>query len=122
MEFHLEFEMLGLPLTMNALLKKKATRLKKRERTKWLRDVLYATSGKRPTEPLKKARLQLTRYSSRCPDPDGLVASFKFVVDALVQLRILSDDNYNVIGMPDYRWEKCPPKQGKVHIIIDAIA
>ena len=45
-------------------------------------------------------------YSSKPPDSDGLVISFKHVLDALILADVIIDDNYMVIGMPDYKWQK----------------
>ena len=61
-----------------------------------------------PTEPYSKARVVLTRLSSRQADYDNVVASFKVVVDALVKNSILADDGPDnfVNGHPDYQWEK----------------
>jgi len=74
-----------------------------------------------PPVPLRRAKLTLIRYSSRCPDHDGLVSSFKTVIDALVKNRVLEDDSYEHIGMPEYRWEKAPPKAGRIEVFVEEL-
>lgn len=54
--------------------------------------------GKLPAEPLKKARLTITRHAYRSLDYDGLVGSLKPIVDALVAVGVLSDDSWKVTG------------------------
>lgn len=75
----------------------------------------------RPTEPLKRARLTLTRFSSRRPDFDGLVGSFKSPLDALVKLGVLADDAHEVIGVPEYLHEHIGACRGKIKIIVEGI-
>lgn len=117
--YYLEIELDGLPKRYNELARKAGFKQKMGERRKWVGAIGRATFGKRPKKPLEKARVKCIRFSSVCPDYDGLVSSFKFVIDALVELGILVDDNMQVIGMPEFVWEKAPPKKGKIKIIVD---
>lgn len=73
---------------------------------KWDEIVYFWSAGNRPKKPLKTAHVKLTRYSARRMDFDNLVASFKSVVDSLVTNEILEDDNWDVIGMPEFHWFK----------------
>lgn len=66
-----------------------------------------------------KAQLTLTRYSAREPDFDGLVGSFKCVIDGLVRLGVLEDDTPKVIGQPIYYWEKTKRGEGKIKVRIE---
>jgi Holliday junction resolvase RusA-like endonuclease len=75
-----------------------------------------------PDRPLEKAEVTLIRYSSRSPDYDGLVHSFKPVVDALKKCLIIKDDNMQVIGRPEYQWIKASPKEGRIEIIVREIS
>ena len=90
------------------------------ESKKWVsligREIFVHT---KPKEPLKSAMLTLTRHSSVAPDYDGLVQSFKPVVDALKKLGIISDDSMKVIGKPTYGWEKAKPKEGFITITVE---
>jgi hypothetical protein len=91
-------------------------RVRYEEAKKWKADVAAITMGKRPPKPLKRARLILTRFSSRSPDPDGCVSGFKAIIDGLVQCGILENDRYENIGMPHYLWKKCPKEQGRIRV------
>lgn len=96
-----------------------------RESQRWHKRVLGRMLLERkspPPAPLKRAQLTLIRHSSRAPDYDGLVHSFKPVVDALKKCLVISDDNMGVIGRPDYKWEKAGQKAGKIEIRVLEIA
>ena len=101
------------------LMKKSAIRIKQGERRLWEREIHYRTLNQRPNHPLEKAVVTCVRHSSRCPDYDGLVGSFKFVIDALKTCKIIKDDNMKVIGMPNFYWEYAPEKQGFIEICIE---
>jgi Holliday junction resolvase RusA-like endonuclease len=90
-----------------------------RETRKWqgmVRTMMLMTSQKKPEKPLVKAKLRLTRFSSVEPDFDGLVQSFKPVVDALTYVGIIKDDKPSIIGQPIYKWKKVAPKKGAIRI------
>lgn len=72
-----------------------------------------------PKAPLEKAEIRLTRFSSSPPDFDGLVQSFKVVLDALKKLKVIKDDRMDVIGVPTYKWERVKPKQGYITIYVE---
>jgi hypothetical protein len=120
MNYILEFEIHELPKPINAQTsfhwRKKGQIVKE-----WHKKVHYACLYHRPKFPLVRAQLRLTRFSSRCPDYDGLVSSWKHVIDGLVICGILSDDTMDVIGMPVFLWEKYKPKQGKIHVRVEEI-
>lgn len=84
-----------------------------KESVKW-RGLVGAECYKAEINDLKldRAVLTLTRHSSKAPDSDGIVSGFKVVIDALVKYGVLTDDNYKVIGMPNYKWEYAPKKLG----------
>jgi hypothetical protein len=63
-----------------------------------------------PPEPLKKARIKITRHSHRTLDYDGLVGSMKPVVDALVSAGVIADDSWNVTGQWNV-WQEFRPKK-----------
>ena len=121
-KYILEFELLGLPKMTNPS-GSKSTHWRgiKKERDHWIAMVAAIAKPKRPPAPLEKAKLTLTRYSSVCPDPDGLTSGFKAVVDSLVKSGILQNDKMKNIGFPDYRWEKAPPGAGRVKIRVEEI-
>lgn len=107
-----EFQIFGLPKTVNAI-GRKHWGAKHTEATKW-RKLIAEKCALHHILNLKltKAILTLTRHSSKAPDYDGLVSSFKQVIDPLVRCGVIIDDNYTVIGAPTYHWVKRPNKQG----------
>lgn len=116
MPYSLKIDLEGLPKTVNAI-GRKHWAVKAKDIQTWKMDVLVATMGLRPEKPLKRAHVRLTRFSSTCPDFDGLVSSFKCVLDALIDAKILEDDSYDHIGAPEYSWEKAP--RGKGHVCVE---
>lgn len=103
---------MGLPKLINAIGRKHWS-FKQKESVLWRRLVHEQCLIAKITDlRLNSAALTLTRHSSRAPDSDGLVSSFKVVIDALVKCGVLKDDNFEVIGMPEYHWVKRPTKQG----------
>lgn len=114
-KYVLEFALQGLPKMTNTNAKTH-WRVQLGEARKWKRAVALATLPFKPAQPLISAALTLTRVSSHPPDADGLVSSFKHVIDGLVKVSILEDDKMNNIGIPDYRWIKGPRNKG--HILI----
>jgi hypothetical protein len=111
-----EFEEMRLPSTTNAMARMHwATKLK--ERNSWNNVVMFwALKLGIPPSPLVKAKLTLTRCSSIEPDFDGLVSSFKFVIDSLITNAIIVNDRRANIGIPEYVWEKAPQKKGKIKV------
>jgi len=112
----------GLPKTPNELMKRNVIFLKRSERKKWAYYIgIRINKPSRPKEPLKKAKVSCVRYSPRCPDYEGLVGSFKFVIDALVYWEILKDDSMKIIGVPDFKWELCKANEARIKITIESI-
>lgn len=118
MKYTLEFEINGLPKTTNAYKRQHWTH-KWEESKKWKALVAFETHGRRPAIPLFRAKLTLTRSSSSSPDSDGLVSSFKHVIDGLVYAKIISNDKYENIGMPEYKWEKSKRGKGKIKVKVE---
>lgn len=83
--------------------------------------IQMALSAGIPQKPLEKAKVILTRHtsiSSSQMDADNLAISFKPIMDGLVEAGVLIDDNMDVIGQPEVRMEKAPPKKGFVTVEI----
>ncbi len=100
-----EFEIDRAPEMINAIGRKHWS-VKHKERIIWQRLVNEMCNFHRICGlNLKTAHLTLTRLTCKAPDSDGLVSGFKVVIDSLVKAGVLIDDNYKVIGMPDYKWE-----------------
>lgn len=120
MSYTLDFEINDLPLPTNQQMSMHWT--KKGAYVKhWHRMVSLLVGSKKPTKPLPKAVLTLTRFSSSEPDFDGLVSSFKPVIDALIVCGVLVNDKPSNIGQSKYLWEKAKPKQGKIKIKVEEV-
>lgn len=89
-------------------------------RQKWVGHVRNAVlEAGRPAEPMTKARVTITRFSSSEPDSDNLYFGAKFLLDGLVAARVIADDKPSVIGMPVCAWEYAPRGQGRVRIVVE---
>lgn len=118
MKFKLSFEIKSLPRMTNTM--RVHWRVKQKEALKWKGLVAsYLPFDIKPTQPLASAALTLTRCSARQPDADGLVSSFKHVIDGLVGSGILVDDGPKVIGFPSYKWEYASPGKGKIRVEVE---
>ncbi len=118
--YYLSLTLIGLPKRFNQG-QGAHWSVRHRESQKWHKRLMGKMILSRispPARPLAKAHVTLIRYSSRAPDYDGLVQSFKPVMDALKKCLIISDDNMKVIGRPDYRWECAKQNEGKIEIIV----
>jgi len=117
--YHVKINISGLPKSTNQLLRRHWS-LATKEKNIWFTSVgLTIPKHKRPTKPLKKAKLKFIRHSSTCPDYDGLVSSFKWVCDALTYHRIIENDKMENIGMPDFEWVKAPRGSGFITVEIN---
>lgn len=87
----------------------------------WHGLVALSVGARKPSAPLERAKLTLRRFSSVEPDFDGLVSSFKPVVDGLIACGVLADDKVSNVGQPEYRWEKCKPRNGCITVRVEAV-
>lgn len=119
MPYRLEFTLDALPSTTNSMgrahwaVKAKEARVWK-ARVGWI-----AKKVGLPAAPLKKARLTLIRHSAVSPDSDGLVSSFKHIIDGLVDVGVLENDKVVNIGMPHYVWQKAPRGYGSITVVVE---
>ena len=115
----MEIEINGLPRMTNNQWTN--WRVRAADVRKWKELVYFHAMRHRPDEPLTKARLTLTRFSLMRPDYDGLVSGFKCIIDGLILSKIIIDDNHDVIGIPEYKWEKIGHRKGKIAIKVESI-
>lgn len=115
--YELYFEIPALPKPTNRLNSLHWT-VKGKLVKEWHEWVRLSVGIKRPTTPLVRAALTCIRYSSVCPDYDGLVSSFKHVIDGLVVCGVLEDDSMAHIGMPSFLWHKVAPKKGAISVTV----
>lgn len=117
MGYHLKLEIVeyGLPMTYNTL-GRKHWRYKVKESTKWRSLVCnLIPPWNRPAKPLAKSRLILTRFSTKSPDFDGLVSSFKAVIDGLIDAKVIENDTPEHITT-EYKWAKTGPNAGRISL------
>jgi hypothetical protein len=115
-----EFEIQGLPKTTNSMVRLHWA-VKSKLANKWKQLVLAECLRLKICDlKLDQARLTLTRHSSVTPDADGLVSSFKCIIDALVLAGVLTNDKVTNIGMPNYKWERAKKNAGRITVRIEA--
>lgn len=114
-----KFEVAELPKMPNGLLRKHY-RIVTKEKNHWLNWVIFSVAYQRPRKPYQKAFLTLERHSTQEPDYDGLVGSFKYVIDALVKAGILIDDKPSVISC-SYVWKKSKLKDQGIRVSVREI-
>ena len=86
------------------------------ESRKWKKLVYENCILLRPIEPLTKAKLVLTRFSSSEPDFDGLVSGFKHCIDGLKEAKVILDDKPSIVGQPQFFWHKSKKGMGSIKI------
>lgn len=118
--FRLMFEIEDLPKTTNAMVSMH-WRAKGEYVRAWHHSVFVAVGRSKPRQPLRHAKLTLTRHSSVEPDFDGLVSSFKPLIDALIKCGVIVNDKVSNIGQSEYHWRKAPPKKGKIQVIVQEV-
>jgi hypothetical protein len=118
--YRLNIELPGVPPlnSADALHWRKRKKLKDR----WLVSIRAAIGQHKPARPLSSALVTITRCTSQPPDGDNLHTASKFILDALVQCRVLEDDRHTVVGMPTVRWEKASPKRSSTRIFVQAVS
>lgn len=116
----LEFTIPGLPKTTNSG-GRAHWAVKTKEARIWKAHVWTAITGKMLAYPLERAQLTLIRHSASEPDYDGLVSSFKHVIDALVEVKVLVNDRQSNIGQSKYQWQKASPGKGCITVKIEEV-
>lgn len=122
MEYKLNFMIDGLPKMTNGKRRSGHWSQLHKDALVWKKMVWAKVNqmGK-PRTPLTKATVEMTRHSATCPDYEGLVSGFKYVLDGLVESGVLIDDNMNVIGAPVYKWEKAKSKGGFISVTVTGV-
>lgn len=91
-----------------------------RERKIWHKLVAESILFK-PTLPITQARVTCIRATSRKCDYDGLVYSFKAVIDGLVNCFVLRDDDMFTITERHYAWRKVPEKEKYIQVTVEEL-
>ena len=118
--YSLEFTISGLPRIFTNGSHGHWT-IKHKARLTWAKLVAQAIGAKKPSAPLKIAHAEFVRVSSKEPDFDNLVSSFKGVRDSLIKCGIIENDRSSNLPNPKYLWEKAAPKRGFIKISIKEV-
>jgi hypothetical protein len=138
MSYVLELKIFGVPQSQNRI-NGLGWRNRHNNAVKWkalVKNQMRLIGAELPMSPLTKAKLILRRFGHRELDFDGLVASFKPVVDGLCQIRqpsvkvgkkrikgeiiwpgVLIDDSYKITGPWDVD-QKTIPKAEQTYITV----
>jgi hypothetical protein len=119
MNYLLEFTIDMLPKMENELTRARWEVRSGYYRT-WRRRIEQECWPQRPSEPLENARITLTRFSSGKTDPEALQASFKPIVDGLVQGGIIRLDALE--GSVEYFHERAPLGKGSIRVKVVGVA
>jgi len=117
MAYKLEFTLAGLPPTSNGA--HGSWKAAWQRRKKWRDAVRLRCFLQRPDKPLPLAKITFIRCSSREPDYDNLVTSFKPVCDGLKDAGIIEDDSPKHVERV-YLWEKANTKYSRIRVIVEA--
>lgn len=122
MNYILEFEIDGIPPTQNG--SRGNLHAHASEMRKWRKSVSMVAFYRRPSEPLKKAKLTVTRCSSVRSDFGNRVGAAKPILDGLIDAKVILDDNDDVLppDLQSYPYEKAKPGKSKTRIRIEEIA
>jgi hypothetical protein len=116
--FRLEIFVPHLPPTVNVFM-----RMNFMERKRRFDDiyslVYFASYKKKPKQPLKKCTITLIRFGTKYLDYDGLVGSFKPVVDGLIKSEVLFDDSYPITGPWNVDQRIVSKKEVGISIIVE---
>lgn len=116
--YHLEIKIPGLPPTPNIRMH---WAQKMKDTKRWRELVTLLVGVKKPEKPLDVAKLTLTRVSTKAPDYDNLVSSFKPVIDGLISAGVLKDDKFTLQVNPTYRHQTCGPKDGHILVKVEGV-
>lgn len=108
--YSLSFELNELPPGLN-----KALRLNHFKRNNLYKSIYGICNNligsNRPVKPLTKFNLAFTRQTIRPLDLDGLTASFKPFLDALVRSEIIIDDSWEYVNFENTKYNQSKVKK-----------
>lgn len=122
--YRLEFSLPGLPNMPNEF-RRGGHYSRHRHDRKWQADlttIIRASRKPLPIAPLERFEITAMRFSSSEPDFDGLVASFKCIIDGLRELKVLKDDKMSNTGQWKCLWFKAAQKAGFIRVCIQEVA
>lgn len=119
--YSLEFTIQGLPRIFTNGSHGHWT-IKHKARLTWAKLVTQAIGAKKPSAPLRVAQAEFVRVSSKEPDFDNLVSSFKGVRDSLIKCGIIENDKTSNLPNAIYRWEFVKRGQGHIKVSIKEVS
>lgn len=121
MSYRLHFTLEGLPKILSNG-SQGSWRKSHGEKMKWQRKIrdFVILNKMRPDEPLKKAKVTITRHSFKCPDFDNMAIAAKPLMDGLVKVGVLIDDSMDVVTH-QYKWERAPQLKGFVELVVEEL-
>ncbi len=117
--YELSIDLEGVPPLNSA--DNRGWRIKKKQKDYWFQLIRAAIGINTPSDPLRAARVTVTRCTSTACDGDNLHHSAKYVLDALMGCRVILDDGPKFIGMVDCRWEKTKRGQPRTRVLVQEI-
>ena len=114
--YAIAFNVEGLPKMPNELLHAH-WRVSQRNARDWKLLIRSQVGRATPPAPLNGALVNFVRRSASQPDYDGLVGSFKPVLDGLVEAHVLEDDTMDQV-VAHYRWEHAPRGKGSIGVSV----
>ncbi len=109
--YSLELSIAMLPKALNKSLNAH-WRTRHKVNLAWDKFIAAECWNKMPAQPVRSAKISITRHAHRMLDYDGLVGSMKPLVDALVTAGVLADDSWKVLGKWEVDQKFRPKKEG----------
>jgi len=119
-KYFLEFEFLTKPPSLNQLLSK-GWKFRHFTFLKIKQEILNKVSGHKPTSPLKKFQISITRHAIRTLDFDNFVASAKPILDSLVMAGIIHNDTWDLINHLSVDQIKVKKNQEKTIVKVEEV-
>lgn len=119
-EYKLELVFRGVPPNPNSGYK--SWKSISANRKKWRRLVCEQIDyHRKPKVPLTKASIVCIRATHVKDDYDNRVASFKSIIDGLVDAQVIKNDSDDVLIMRQYLHELTGPKNCHVRVIVEGL-
>lgn len=120
MLYSLTFTINVLPITLNEALSKSWR--KRHTSFELIHNLVHLKSrDKKPLEPIKKAHISLTRYSSGTLDRDNMFFTFKPVIDGLVMAGVIIDDGFDQVKELTPIQIKSKRKEARIEVLVQEL-
>lgn len=120
-KYSFSFTLLEMPLTLNEVMGK-YWRTRQKNFKEIHRLVHLHSVNNRPQNPIQKARITLTRYSSGTLDRDNMYFTFKPIVDGLVRAGVIIDDGFDQVKeLHPHQVKIKRTEQRKIEVLVEEI-